>query len=114
MNVMVVRSATDRFFKNTLWTQRCRAVAHTFGTSGGSLLIFSNEFQQFSPHSYYSSCHGNRVIDRSLEAHPMGALVSITVGPRFSDPRFSGTLIINFPRYRKLTVFDPDLVVTPI
>eukprot|EP00116_Pleurobrachia_bachei_P017519 sb/3477781/ len=39
------------------------AVAHTFGTSGGSLLIFSNEFQQFSPHSYYSSCHGNRVID---------------------------------------------------
>eukprot|EP00116_Pleurobrachia_bachei_P013197 sb/3473459/ len=36
-----------------------------------------------------------------------------TVGPRFSDPpdlvtpRFSDW--INFPRYRKLTVFDPDL-----
>eukprot|EP00116_Pleurobrachia_bachei_P013935 sb/3474197/ len=35
-----------------------------------------------------------------------------TVGPRFSAPRFSDR--INFPRYRKLTVFDPDLVATPI
>eukprot|EP00116_Pleurobrachia_bachei_P008093 sb/3468355/ len=35
-----------------------------------------------------------------------------TVGPRFSDPRFSDK--INFPRYRKLTLFDPDLVATPI
>eukprot|EP00116_Pleurobrachia_bachei_P008109 sb/3468371/ len=40
-----------------------------------------------------------------------------TVGPRFSapdlvTPRFSDR--INFPRYRKVTVFDPDLVPTPI
>eukprot|EP00116_Pleurobrachia_bachei_P018225 sb/3478487/ len=48
------------------------------------------------------------------------------VGPLFSDPRFNPYLVppdlvtprfsdrINFPRYRKLTVFDPDLVPNPI
>eukprot|EP00116_Pleurobrachia_bachei_P019227 sb/3479489/ len=34
------------------------------------------------------------------------------VTPDLVTPRFSDR--INFPRYRKLTVFDPDLVATPI
>eukprot|EP00116_Pleurobrachia_bachei_P011083 sb/3471345/ len=34
------------------------------------------------------------------------------VTPDLVTPRFSDR--INFPRYRKLTVFDPDLVPTPI
>ena len=34
------------------------------------------------------------------------------VTPDLVTPRFSDK--INFPRYRKLTVFDPDLVATPI
>eukprot|EP00116_Pleurobrachia_bachei_P018735 sb/3478997/ len=34
------------------------------------------------------------------------------VPPDLVTPRFSDR--INFPRYRKLTVFDPDLVPTPI
>eukprot|EP00116_Pleurobrachia_bachei_P014732 sb/3474994/ len=69
---------------------RCKAVIHTFGTSDGNLLIFSNET---TPHSYQFSCHGNRDIHVEmgeknhpakpgglskkplLEAHPMGALV---------------------------------------
>eukprot|EP00116_Pleurobrachia_bachei_P009648 sb/3469910/ len=34
------------------------------------------------------------------------------VPPDLVAPRFSDT--INFPRYRKLTLFDPDLVPTPI
>eukprot|EP00116_Pleurobrachia_bachei_P006023 sb/3466285/ len=34
------------------------------------------------------------------------------VTPNLVTPRFSDR--INFPRYRKLTVFDPDLVATPI
>nr|AFK75426.1 putative secretory peptide-16 [Pleurobrachia bachei] len=42
---------------------------------------------------------------------------TITIGPRFSGPRFIGPRFsdrINFPQYRKLTLFDPDLVVSPI
>eukprot|EP00116_Pleurobrachia_bachei_P017624 sb/3477886/ len=34
------------------------------------------------------------------------------VPPDLVTPRFSD--MINFPRYRKLAVFDPDLVATPI
>ena len=34
------------------------------------------------------------------------------VTPDLVTPRFSDR--INFPRYRKLTLFDPDLVPTPI
>ena len=33
-------------------------------------------------------------------------------GPDLPEPRF--TWKINFPRYRKLTVFDPDIAGTPI
>eukprot|EP00116_Pleurobrachia_bachei_P015912 sb/3476174/ len=33
-------------------------------------------------------------------------------GPDIPEPRFTGT--VNFPRYWKLTVFDPDIPGTPI
>eukprot|EP00116_Pleurobrachia_bachei_P016603 sb/3476865/ len=33
-------------------------------------------------------------------------------GPDLPEPRFTGT--INFPRYRKITVFEPDIPGTPI
>eukprot|EP00116_Pleurobrachia_bachei_P012257 sb/3472519/ len=57
---------------------------------------------------------GRFVVDLELIGRPLmdcysdpDLVTSDLVAPRFSDR-------INFPRYRKLTVFDPDLVATPI
>eukprot|EP00116_Pleurobrachia_bachei_P016986 sb/3477248/ len=53
-------------------------------------------------------CHldNTQIIQMVIQSDP-DLVPPDLVTPRFSD-------MINFPRYRKLTVFDPDLVPTPI
>eukprot|EP00116_Pleurobrachia_bachei_P009151 sb/3469413/ len=71
--------------------------SHNIVVHGSELLNFTREIK-LSPPSRYSQV--------SIQSDPD------LPGPDIPEPRFTGR--INFPRYRKLTVFHPDISGTPI
>eukprot|EP00116_Pleurobrachia_bachei_P008303 sb/3468565/ len=61
---------------------------------------------QIDQYSYFVGMSYPTVLEKEVQSDPD------LVPPDLVTPRFSDR--INFPQYRKLTVFDPDLVATPI